>query len=106
MTNERFTSSLITIDELAAITYNSYYFDDFTSNDDLAEYIDEIAPDSTLADALADDIADMLHNANIADLLPFADELNDDAIAHFDSRLRLNAFSDALAELITARIAA
>lgn len=91
-------------DHLAAIIFNSYYF---------ADSIDDILSASTLPDsasirdrifdAIDSDIADMLHNSNLTDLLPFAADLeldDDDFDFLTNSLLDDNSFLTPLTDLI------
>lgn len=94
-------------DMIAAIIFNSYYFDDSID----ALLIASTLPTSTpifdrLIDALDSDIADMLHNANLADLLPYANDLTDaDFDALSDALLDDDSYIPMIAELILARSA-
>lgn len=91
-------------DMTAAIIFNSYYFAD--SIDDILSA--SSLPDSTpmrdlIFDAIDSDIADMLHNSNIDDLLPYAADLDDDALdALTDALLDDNSFLTPLTDLIIA----
>ena len=91
-------------DMTAAIIFNTYYFAD--SIDDLISA--SSLPDSTpirdlIFDALDSDIADLLHNSDIIDLLPYAIDFDDAALdALTDSLLDDNSFITPLTDLIIA----
>lgn len=75
------------IRNLATIAHDTYY-SDIPDLDILIDYFRSermIAHDETITDrtalraAIDDDIHDLIHNANLTELLPFADDLPDDA---------------------------
>lgn len=80
------------LQELAQIAYDSFYKDDLNTFEKLGEYLNGYdLHDNTmqnLEDALLDDIADLIHNRNEADLFPFLDDLEehiaDDLIDYLD----------------------
>lgn len=92
-------------DMTAAIIFNTYYCDD-TIADFLSIFDADDRPDSdrdAIFTALDIDIADMLHNANLADLLPYAADLSaDDHDALSDSLLDDNSYLTPLTDLILA----
>ena len=92
-------------DMTAAIIFNSYYFDDTIDELMTASTLPDSAPmRDRLFDAIDSDIADMLHNANLSDLLPYADALSDaDFDALLDALLDDNSFLTPLTDLIIAR---
>ena len=69
------------LQELAQIAFDSYYKDDLDTFEKLGEYLNGYdLHDNTmqnLEDALLDDIADLIHNRNEADLFPFLDDLEE-----------------------------
>lgn len=91
-----------------ATTMHRTYFDDTAA--ELNAYLDctPTTDDSrsirdNLIAALDFDIADMLHNANLADLIPDADALDDDAYIALDDRLLADDdYIPILADLILA----
>lgn len=92
-------------DMTAAIIFNSYYLNDSIS--DFLSIFDADDRPASLRDAIFTsldlDIADMLHNSNLADLLPYADDLADDAFdALADALLDDNNFLTPLTDLIIA----
>jgi hypothetical protein len=95
-----------------ASTMHAAYFDDTAAalttylNSDPADEPNDPLRDRLIA-ALDRDIADLLHNANLADLLPFAIDLDDDAhTALSDYLLADDSFLAPLADLILADHAA
>lgn len=82
---------------LARIAARSYY-DDIATLDNARDYFaanmmrdEPLNTRHDLRDALSDDIADLLHNANLADLIPAADDMTDD---DYDSLMRFLLDSD------------
>lgn len=93
----------ISAESLARIAYDAYYRDDLNDADAIFAYIDEIAPDAELRDALDIDIADLLHNANYDDLFPDMTADDFDEIERFLSHdQNFDAFIDALAIICAA----
>lgn len=112
--NYHMTNLIPNPDELAAIAFNAYYFDDLSTYIGIAEMIANAAPASfhdMLADAIDDDIRDLLHNANDADLFPFVDDLSDNDADAFSAYLldfdtnALTQLSSTIATLAIARAA-
>jgi hypothetical protein len=94
---------MISAESLARIAYDAYYRDDLNTADAIFAYIDDIAPDAELRDALDADIADLLHNANYDDLFPDMTPADFDDIERFLSHPQnFDAFIDALALIIAA----
>lgn len=96
----------LTARDIATIAHRTYYSDD--SLDDFLSIFDADDRPPFLRDALITaldlDIADLLHNSNLADLIPSAESLNDDAYdALCDRMLDDNDFIPILADLILAR---
>lgn len=73
------TQSLRSLADLAYATYYATEPDiDHYLRAELMLHADEPLTRASLIRAIDDDIHDLLHNANLADLLPFADDLDDD----------------------------
>ena len=102
------------IPALAQIAFDAYYS---TELNDFREYhatLNAAEPDAAinfdadaLADMIADDISDLLHNSNECDLFPFLDDAPESDAELLSSRLtddpaELNALADAIAALMLA----
>lgn len=92
-------------DMTAAIIFNSYYRDDSIA-DFLSIFDADDRPTNdrdAIFTALDIDIADMLHNSNLPDLLPYANTLTDDDFdALSDRLLDNNSYLTPLTDLILA----
>lgn len=100
-----------TIAELAKIAFDAYYSTELAEFRKYHESLNadddsDIAFDrDALADMLADDIRDLLHNANLAELFPFSDDLSESDADALSDRFHndfaeLNKLSDAIADLM------
>lgn len=93
--------------DLAMIADADYFKTDIRDADTLAAYLADFDTNE-LADALRDDIADLLSNGNLSDLLPFAETLTEAMHEALTADLldytTADTFSDMIANLITARL--
>lgn len=101
------------IESLAKIAFDAYYS---TELNDFREYHATLNADDNsnplfdadaLADMLADDIRDLLHNSNESDLFPFLDDLPESESESLSARFHddfdeLNRLADAIAALMIA----
>lgn len=112
MTNN---TSIPAIDDTAALarTAAASYYDDIRTLDDATNYFraelmifhtDAIRDRHTLRRALDNDIADLIHNANLSDLLPFADDLSDDDYERYADALD-DDFLNHLTMILATRLA-
>jgi hypothetical protein len=100
----------LSLTELATIAHDSYYATILTL-DDLNAYLraelmirpdDSITSRDDLLTALDTDIHDLLHNANLSDLLPFAADLDLDEYDALNDRIDCTEFTNLIADLILA----
>lgn len=109
MTNDH---NILTADDITLSALMLPYFDDI-DDDHIDDYIsialrddDDRTLHAILAESLALDIADLLANANIDDLLPCLASLHlaDDDIDALSDRIRRDFDTDHLAHLILTRL--
>lgn len=74
---------------------------DYFQSELMISYDDTITTRDELIDALDRDICDLIHNANLSDIIPTADELDDDA---YDALARRITSSDDIIALTADRI--
>lgn len=104
------TNRLMTLPTADLAPMLAPYFNDFPTADDFDAYLSIARPDLTdtrarLIDALDNDLADLLHNCNLADALPDADDLTDDEFdALADRILAADDILPAIADIILASL--
>lgn len=108
MTNNDF----ITPESLLALIAADAYYPELDTPEMIAAYCTELSPATDdrpafdrLCDALSTDIADLLHNANLAELIPDADDFDNDAFDRLsDQLLDSDRFIDYIASIIMHRL--